>query len=95
MRPLTQTTEDIVDLARRIENRGRLKIDVIINNTNLADMTEPDMLLAADSMIREAAEELQVSRIITSGMAHVLEAAKLTDAWPMRRYMQPEWMEEL
>ena len=95
MRPLTQTAEDIVDLARRIENRGRLKIDVIINNTNLADMTEPDMLLAADAIIREAAEQLQVSRVITSGMEHVLLAAQLTDAWPMRRYMQPEWMEEL
>ena len=35
MRPLTRNPDDIIDLALRIENRGRLPIDIIINNTNL------------------------------------------------------------
>ena len=95
MRPLTQTAEDIVDLARRIEMRGRMKIDVIINNTNLADKTEPDMLIAGDEIIREAAKQLGVTRVIASGMPAVLDKAGLDDACAMQRHMAPEWMEEL
>ena len=34
MRPLTMRTEDIIDLAGRIQNRGRLALDILINNTN-------------------------------------------------------------
>lgn len=95
MRPLTQTAGDIADLARRIENRGRLKIDMLINNTNLADATEPAMLVEADAIVRQAAEMLKVNRVATSGMPQVLEAAGLDDGWPVQRYMKPEWMEAL
>ena len=44
MRPLTRTKDEILDLAQRIQNRGRLKIDLIINNTNLADETTTEMI---------------------------------------------------
>ena len=39
MRPLTRNADEIIDLAERVMNRGRLKIDMLVNNTNLADMT--------------------------------------------------------
>ena len=39
MRPLTQTAEDITELAERIQSRGRLALDGLINNTNLAGRT--------------------------------------------------------
>lgn len=91
MRPLTQTAEDIVDLARRIEARGRLTIDAIINNTNLADLTDGAMLRRGDEIVREAATALGVSRIAASGRAELLTG--LTGAvLPIRRHMQPEWM---
>ena len=95
MRPLTQTAEDIVDLARRIEMRGRMTIDVIINNTNLADKTESAMLIAGDEIVREAAKQLGVSHVIASGMPAVIDESGLADACAMQRHMAPEWMEEL
>ena len=87
MRPLTQTAEDIVDLARRIEARGRLTIDAIINNTNLADQTDAEMLRRGGEIVREAAAILGVTRIADAGVAG-LDGATLT----IRRHMQPEWM---
>jgi len=94
MRPLTQTAEDIIDLARRIEARGRLRIDAIVNNTNLADHTDPAMLQRGEEIVQEAAAVLGVERIAAAGMPDML-AACTGEVLPIRRYMQPEWMVEL
>ena len=94
MRPLTQNTEDIIDLALRIENRGRLKIDAIINNTNLADQTEPEMVEAGEKTVLECAERLGVKQVFTAGKQEVLDKCTLTTpTMAVKRYMAPEWME--
>lgn len=90
MRPLTQTAEDVVDLARRIAARGRMEIDVIINNTNLADQTEPDMLHMGRQVAEEAARLLGVSRVVDVAMPQLGVAGAL----PLTRHMAPEWMED-
>lgn len=95
MRPLTQTTADIVDLARRIEARSRLRIDVLINNTNLADQTDAQMLVGSDAIVRAAAAELSVPRVMTCAMPHILAEAGLAEGCEVQRFMAPEWMEEL
>ena len=90
MRPLTQTAEDVVDLTQRIAARGRMNIDVIINNTNLADQTEPDMLAAGHQVAVEAAKLLGVSRVVDVAMPQL----GVKDALPLTRHMAPDWMED-
>ncbi len=90
MRPLTQTAEDVVDLAQRIAARGRMNIDVIINNTNLADQTEPEMLAAGHQVTVEAAKLLGVSRVVDVAMPQL----GVKDALPLTRHMAPDWMED-
>lgn len=90
MRPLTQTAEDVVDLAQRIAARGRMNIDVIINNTNLADQTEPEMLAAGHQVAVEAATLLGVSRVVDVAMPQL----GVKDALPLTRHMAPDWMED-
>lgn len=95
MRPLTGTAEDILDLARRIEGRGRLKTDLLINNTNLADQTTPEMIEQGEHIVLECARELGISRVCTTGKEEILRRSSLhTPVIPVRRYMVPEWMEE-
>ena len=95
MRPLTQNAEDILDLAERISSRGRLGIDMLINNTNLADRTEPEMVEAGEKIILECAKNLGVSRVVTTGMETVLEKCRLsTETLNIQRMMAPEWMED-
>ena len=94
MRPLTQDPEDIIDLAKRIENRGRLKIDIMINNTNLADQTEPDMVEAGEKTVLECAEKMGIGQVVTAGKKEILEPCRLiTPTMTVQRYMAPEWME--
>ncbi len=96
MRPLTREADEIIDLAQRIQNRGRLKIDVLINNTNLADQTEPGMVEAGEKTVLSCAEKLGISRVFTTGKKDVLEQCRLeTPTMIMKRYMAPEWMENL
>lgn len=92
-RPLTETEEDILDLANRISARGRLKIDWMINNTNLADQTEPAMVEAGEKTVISCAQKMKCSQVVTSGMRRILEKCSLnTPHMEIERRMVPEWM---
>ena len=67
MRPLTQNADEIIDLANRIQNRGRLKIDMLINNTNLADRTEPEMIENGEKITLECAQRMGITDAMTAG----------------------------
>ena len=95
MRPLTENKEDIIDLAQRIACRGRLKIDALINNTNLADKTIPEMMLNGESIVRETARMLGISKTLNAGKAELLKELGYKDnAIEIQRMMVPEWMQE-
>lgn len=95
MRPLTENKEDIIDLAQRIACRGRLKIDALINNTNLADKTIPEMMLNGESIVRETARILGISKTLNAGKAELLKELGYKDnAIEIQRMMVPEWMQE-
>ena len=95
MRPLTMEQEDILDLAERIQNRGRLKIDLLINNTNLADETTPEMVEHGEQTVLRCAEHMGIGRVCTAGMKAVLDRCRLrTPMMAIKRYMVPEWMVE-
>lgn len=91
MRPLTQTPEDVAELAQRIAARGRMEIDVIINNTNLADQTDAEMLRVGHDVAVKAAEMLGVKRVVDAAMPELNVAGAL----PLKRHMAPEWMEDV
>lgn len=96
MRPLTRDADDIIDLAERIQNRGRLKIDLLINNTNLADLTEPGMVENGEKVTLLCGKRLGIPDIITTGREEILNRCSLqTETLNIRRYMAPEWMEQV
>lgn len=95
MRPLTMEKNDILDLAERIQNRARLKIDLFINNTNLGDETTPEMVENGEKTVMACAKCFGVSQVFTAGKKDVLERCSLqTPVMEIARHMVPEWMEE-
>ena len=95
MRPLTETEEDILDLAARISARGRLGLDGLVNNTNLADQTEPSMIRRGEETVLSCAVKMGISRVITTGEEAVLKRCALrTKTIAIERRMVPEWMSE-
>ena len=92
MRPLTQTAEDVAELAERIMARARMQVDMLINNTNLAELTTREQILRGEETVRAAAKLLGVHRVISLGLESVIE--DIPDSAALRRYMAPEWMED-
>ena len=93
MRPLTMRDDDILDMAERIRNRGRLEIDLLINNTNLADETTPMMIEDGEKTVLRCAEKMGVKRVITAGKTDILNRCRLqTPLLAIERYMVPEWL---
>ncbi|MBP3720448.1 MAG: ParA family protein [Clostridia bacterium] len=94
MRPLTETREDILDLAERIGKRGRLGTDGLINNTNLADQTEPEMLEWGEGIVSECAREMGKRIVLNTGERRILDQCGLRfPRMEIERRMIPEWME--
>lgn len=95
MRPLTENKEDIIDLAERITIRGRLKIDALINNTNLADRTTQDMLEKGGRIVNEVSGALGINNVLTAGQADLLKHLDHEKGTiEIQRMMVPEWMQE-
>lgn len=90
MRPLTQTAQDVAELAQRIAARGRMNIDVIINDTNLADQTDASMVRMGHQVAEKAAGLLGVPRVVDAAMPGL----GLEGILPLIRHMAPEWMED-
>ena len=96
MRPLTQNAEDIADLAVRIRDRSRMPIDMLINNTNLGGSTSPDMIEKGEKITEETAGNLSVPCVVSAGMPEIISSAICKyPKMSIRRYMVPEWMENI
>ena len=96
MRPLTQNAEDIADLAVRIRDRSRMPIDMLINNTNLGGSTSPDMIENGEKITEETAGNLSVPYVVSAGMPEIISSAICKyPKMSIRRYMVPEWMENI
>ena len=94
MRPLTQTTEAILEMAGRIQQRGRLALNGFINNTNLANRTTPEMIMEGETKVLDCAKQLGI-QVLTAGLPDILNRCQLkTDTLSVKRYMKPDWMEE-
>ena len=95
MRPLTMHEDDIIDLAERIMKRSRMTIDLIINNTNLADQTIPEMIEKGEEIVIRCAKRLNIQKVCTTGKKDIIEKSHInTPCFYIRRYMMPEWMSE-
>ena len=96
MRPLTQNEADIIDLAERIQNRSRMRIDMIINNTNLAEQTTPEMVEKGETIVLSCARQMGIPSVITAAKPEILQKIRTElSVMEVCRYMAPEWMEEL
>lgn len=59
-RPLTETKDEILDMASEIEKASRLKITDIINNTNIGKLSDKETILSGEDEIKAAADALGV-----------------------------------
>ena len=99
-RPFTSTSDDIVDMVGQLEASSRLKIDVLVNNTNVAYDTTADMLVSGQKTVEDAAKALKIPVSEIGAMPEIIE--KLPKEFvekyesiivPINLYMRKDWMD--
>jgi hypothetical protein len=94
-RPFTRTPQDIADMAREMERRGRVCIDALVNCTNLAMETTPEVVLEGERVVREAARLLGIPLEFTAAPRDLCgEVARraAVPVTPLDIYIRPVWL---
>lgn len=73
LRPMTANEDDILELAKKIEETSRLKITDIVNNTNLANLTEKSHILESVATVENCAQNMGVPVTYISGRQDILK----------------------
>lgn len=94
-RPFTATPEDIVSMAREMEQRGRIRIDALVNNTNLAGETTPEVVLEGESAVSAAAKILGIPVEFTMArrdLSEEIAEKSSTAVMPVDIHIKPVWL---
>ena len=94
-RPFTTTAEGIVEMARQMEERGRVKIDALIHNTNQADETTAELILSGEQAVLDAAKLMGIPLEFTmarSDLAEAVRAQSRTPVLAVERHIKPIWL---
>jgi hypothetical protein len=74
-RPMTLSDMGIEEMIRDIEESSRLKVDWLVNNTNLLGETTPEIIREGGEIIKQVSENLGIPVGFISGMSGVLGRA--------------------
>ena len=97
-RPLSGAADDILEMLDQIQDRARMRITGLVNNTNLSVETTADDLLYGQDIIASVSAQTGISVRYTTGWKRVLdEFAQKTDAlgelYPIETRMRPAWLD--
>lgn len=100
LRPFTKTAEEIVKMVHSLERASRLKIDALINNTNVAMETTGSMLVNSQKVVEDAAKKLGIKVEQIGAMQSVINELpkdfydKYKDMiTPVELFMRKDWMD--
>ncbi|HHY83700.1 MAG TPA: ATP-binding protein [Clostridiales bacterium] len=95
-RPLSSTAEDIISMMQEVEQKSRLKVTHLINNTNLSYETEIHDIIEGQAIIEQVSKSVNIPIEWTAGVSELLDrlpeniGCKL---FPIEIYMKPPWQQ--
>ncbi|MGI6669525.1 MAG: hypothetical protein ACOX4M_09225 [Acetivibrionales bacterium] len=75
-RPMTRTPREIEKMIMEIESACGLKVDMLVNNTNLLGASTPELIEEASGIIGTVSQKLSIPVGLISGMSDVLRQYK-------------------
>ncbi len=98
-RPMAGTAEKIISLMQDMAAYSRLKVNGFVNNTNLADRTSGEELIAGYEMLREASIKTGIPVLYTCGTQELLDEFLAGNPDPkyvgtpfaIKRHMRRDW----
>lgn len=83
MRPLTKTAEEALEVMREIELAGKIPFTAIVNNTNLAGLTDAETVEASNNEAKRLSEISGLPILFTSAEASVAPKLSLENVFPL------------
>lgn len=94
-RPMTQTVGQIVAMAREIEAASGIRLTGLINNSNLAGETTPEVVMEGHRTVRAAAEALGLPIKFVTVRAdlapRVFQLGPGAEVWPIHLHLPLGW----
>jgi nitrogenase subunit NifH len=78
-RPLIADIANAVNMARAIEEKSKLKISSIINNSNIGEFTTEADILATFDYARKISEELNVPRLANTAFINAKGTSRINN----------------
>ncbi|MEW6182365.1 MAG: hypothetical protein AB1500_04200 [Bacillota bacterium] len=94
-RPFTQDTSGIVSAVKEIEIAAGLRIDCLVNNTNLGLETDIGSIKEGLEIVRKAAEQLGVSVAFSAVTEQLSKSAADVlggEVFSLKEFLTPPWM---
>lgn len=97
-RPFQAHAPEAAELLRQVQQNARLRLDGLVNNTNVGRDTTPEDLLFGEKACRELTELTGVPLVLTSGTPGNLRGYERMGGtgpvMPLRIYTRPAWLDE-
>lgn len=96
MRPLTRDAESVVDLIHRIQNKARVQVSALINNTNMGRETQPEDVLKGRGIAESVAEKLGIDSAFHTAHTDIfplLPEDMREHTFGITPYTRPEWLD--
>lgn len=93
-RPFTSTPGEIAQTARDMAARGRIRVDALVNCTNLSYETTPEVVLEGEQIVREAAALLGIPLEFTAArrdLCEMVAQGSSAAVMPLDIYIKPVW----
>ena len=96
-RPFSKGTDELSVMLEDIQFKSRLKIDRLINNTNMARNTTVDDLIYGQKIVEEISVKYSIPLQYISGKPEILAQLPsyiTTARLPINIYMRPDWLDD-
>lgn len=96
-RPFSKGTNELSVMLEDIQFKSRLKIDCLINNTNMARNTTIDDLIYGQEIIEKISSKYSIPIRYISGKPEILEQLPpsiTAERLPINIYMRPDWLDD-
>lgn len=94
-REKTQTSDEVIQYIKAIEESSKLKVTGLINNTHLLKSTTVDDVLKGQKVAKEVSKELNIPIKYVSCLEHLVDQLPKDlegDILPISLYMRETWM---
>lgn len=90
LRPFSTTFDEVVRNVKKISQSGRIKIDYLVNNTNVASETSTKDVERGEEIIAKASEYLEIP-VAFSVVEDGLDFSGKFQVFKLKRYLKNPW----